>query len=34
MIYFAMQQNKFMKTSNVDGGMKDPEENVSIMEMV
>jgi hypothetical protein len=31
MQYFTLQQNKYMKTTNQEGGMVDPDEGVTIM---
>ena len=31
MAYFTIQQNKFMKTTNVEGGMRDDQEGASIL---
>ena len=33
MQYFTIQQNKYMKTTNEEGGMVDPDEDASIMQM-
>ena len=30
--YFSQQQKKFMKTTNNEGGMRDPQEDKSIMD--
>lgn len=33
MQYFTLQQNKYMKTTNQEGGMVDPDEGVTIMQI-
>jgi hypothetical protein len=33
MAYFTIQQNKFMKTTNSEGGMRDPEEGASLLKL-